>query len=40
MASTLAAATVHQAYCFALDPTPRQQARLASHVGASRYAFN
>ena len=33
-------ATVHQAYRFALDPTPRQQGRLASHVGASRFAFN
>jgi putative transposase len=27
---------VHQAYRFALDPTPRQQGALASHVGAAR----
>ena len=33
-------AVVYQAYRFALDPTPRQQGRLASHTGASRYAFN
>jgi putative transposase len=33
-------AVAYQAYRFALDPTPRQQGRLASHVGASRYAFN
>jgi putative transposase len=33
-------ATVHQAYRFALDPTPRQQAALASHVGGARFAFN
>lgn len=32
--------TVYQAYRFALDPTPRQQGMLASHVGAARYAFN
>jgi putative transposase len=32
--------TVHQAYRFALDPTPRQQGRLASHAGAARFAFN
>ena len=36
----MAEATVHQAYPFALDPPPRQQGRLASHVGASRFAFN
>jgi putative transposase len=35
-----ATATVHQAYRFALDPTPRQQGQLASHVGAARFAFN
>jgi putative transposase len=40
MAATMAAATVHQAYRFALDPTPRQQGKLASHTGASRFAFN
>jgi putative transposase len=34
------AATVHQAYRFALDPTPRQQGRLASAVGGARFAFN
>jgi putative transposase len=33
-------ATVMQAYRFALDPTPRQQGRLASHTGATRFAFN
>ena len=32
--------TVHQAYRFALDPTCRQQAALASHCGAARYAWN
>jgi IS605 OrfB family transposase len=32
--------TVHQAYRFALDPTPRQQHRLASHTGAARFAHN
>src|SRR6266536_3155877 len=32
--------TVHQAYRFALDPTPRQQRALASHAGAARFAFN
>ena len=31
---------VHQAYQFALDPTPQQQGALASHCGAARYAFN
>ncbi|WPD18938.1 IS607 family element RNA-guided endonuclease TnpB [Thermaerobacter composti] len=31
---------VLQAYRFALDPTPRQQRALASHVGARRFAFN
>ncbi len=40
MAATMAVATVHQAYRFALDPTPRQHGRLASHTGASRFAFN
>jgi putative transposase len=34
------AATVHQAYRFALDPTPRQQRRLSSHAGAARFAYN
>jgi len=38
MATTTA--TVHQAYRFALDPTPRQQGKLASHTGAARFAFN
>ncbi|WP_245849152.1 IS607 family element RNA-guided endonuclease TnpB [Lentzea kentuckyensis] len=32
--------TVIQAYRFALDPTPGQQAVLGSHCGAQRYAFN
>ena len=31
---------VHQAYRFALDPTPRQQRALASHVGGARFAHN
>jgi putative transposase len=31
---------VHQAYRFALDPTPRQQRALASHTGAARFAYN
>jgi putative transposase len=31
---------VHQAYRFALDPTPAQQRALASHAGAARFAFN
>ena len=31
---------VHQAYRFALDPTPRQQGALASHCGAARYTFD
>jgi putative transposase len=31
---------VLQAYRFALDPTPRQQGALASHLGASRFAYN
>jgi IS605 OrfB family transposase len=39
-ATALATATVHQAYRFALDPTPRQQRALASHVGAVRFAYN
>ena len=33
-------ATVHQAYRFALDATPRQQGRLASATGGARFAFN
>ena len=32
--------TVLQAYQFALDPTPEQQAALSSHCGAARFAFN
>ncbi|MFN3486835.1 MAG: helix-turn-helix domain-containing protein, partial [Planctomycetota bacterium] len=31
---------VHQAYRFALDPSPRAARVLASHVGARRFAFN
>jgi putative transposase len=31
---------VHQAYRFALDPTPRQQGALASATGAARFAHN
>lgn len=33
-------ATVHQAYRFALDPTPTQQRALASAVGGARFAYN
>jgi len=29
-----------QAYRFALDPTPAQEAALCSHVGARLFAFN
>ncbi len=29
-----------QAYRYALDPTPTQERRLRSHVGAARYAWN
>ena len=32
--------TVVQAYRFALDPTPAQDAVLRSHCGGQRYAFN
>lgn len=31
---------VHQAYRFALDPTPEQESMLRSHCGAQRYAYN
>jgi putative transposase len=31
---------VHQAYRFALDPTPTQQRALASAVGGARFAYN
>jgi putative transposase len=31
--------TVVQAYRFALDPTPEQDAVLRSHCGGQRYAF-
>jgi putative transposase len=31
---------VVQAYQFALDPTPGQEAALRSHCGAQRYAYN
>jgi hypothetical protein len=31
---------VHQAYRFALDPTPGQARQLMSHCGAARFAFN
>ena len=34
------AVRLHQAYRFALDPTPRQQDRLASAVGGARFAYN
>jgi putative transposase len=32
--------TVLQGYQFALDPTPRKQASLASHTGAALFAYN
>ena len=32
--------TVLQAYQFALDPTPAQDAALRSHCGGQRFAFN
>jgi putative transposase len=32
--------TVHQAFRFALDPTPTQRRHLRSHCGAARFAFN
>ena len=31
---------VHQAYRFALDPTPAQEQALLSRCGAARFAFN
>jgi putative transposase len=31
---------VTQAYRFALDPTPAQERKLASHAGAARFAYN
>jgi len=31
---------VYQAYRFALDPTPAQKRKLASHAGAARFAYN
>jgi putative transposase len=31
---------IHQAYKFALDPTPEQERAFHSHVGASRYVYN
>jgi len=34
------AATVMQAYRFALKPTPRQERALRSHAGAARFAWN
>jgi putative transposase len=34
------AATVMQAYRFALNPTPRQERALRSHAGAARFAWN
>ena len=36
----MVATSIHQAYRFALDPTPRQRGRLASHVGAHRFVYN
>jgi putative transposase len=34
------AVVIHQAYRFALDPTPGQQRALASAVGGARFAYN
>ena len=31
---------VHQAYRYAIDPTPEQVAQLRSHVGGARFAYN
>ncbi len=31
---------VHQAFCFELDPSDRTRSALASHAGASRFAYN
>ncbi|TQN32154.1 putative transposase [Haloactinospora alba] len=33
-------ATHHQAYLFALEPTPEQAQALSSHCGAARFAYN
>lgn len=35
-----AVATHHQAYLFALEPTPEQARALSSHCGAARFAYN
>ncbi len=32
--------TIHQAYRYAIDPTPEQVAQLRSHVGGARFAYN
>ncbi|MDE3081912.1 MAG: IS607 family element transposase accessory protein TnpB [Acidobacteriota bacterium] len=31
---------IHQAYRYAIDPTPEQVAQLRSHVGGARFAYN
>lgn len=31
---------VHQAYRYAIDPTPEQAAQLRSHIGGARFAYN
>jgi putative transposase len=36
----MAPAVIHQAFRFALDPTPAQQRALASAVGGARFAYN
>ncbi|HET9089860.1 MAG TPA: IS607 family element RNA-guided endonuclease TnpB [Acidimicrobiales bacterium] len=33
-------AKIHQAYRYAIDPTPEQVAQLRSHVGGARFAYN
>lgn len=40
MVGTVVVSTVVQAYRFALDPSPGQEAALRSHCGAQRFAFN
>jgi putative transposase len=38
--ANICSVVVYQAYRFALDPTPAQERKLASHVGAARFAYN
>ncbi|NNN08688.1 MAG: transposase, partial [Acidimicrobiaceae bacterium] len=32
--------TIHQAYRYAIDPTPEQAAQLRSHIGGARFCYN